>query len=196
MERTGKPCTNLGLSPRDPFSWASTLSASPPYPVSSLPSSPVLCFQPPRSPSPAWAAVPPRPPLPRWQVSLCLTGSRLRRALRLLLTSTQLLPEEEGRAARGGSETVDLVSARNSRETMPWCSRPSLQLFLCAAGPRARRVGPGYFATLSFPAPGVALHSFQLPLPPVLSLSVVTVAVGGTGDVPDRPAQSPSTTVR
>lgn len=101
MKRTGKPCTNLGLSPRDPFSWASTISASPPYPGSSLPSSPLLCFQPPRSPSPAWAAVPPRPPLPRWQVSLCLTGSRLRRALSLLLTSTQLLQEEEGRAARG-----------------------------------------------------------------------------------------------
>lgn len=43
----------------------------------------------------------PKASLASLAVSLCLTGSRLRRALRLLLTSTQLLQEEEGRAARG-----------------------------------------------------------------------------------------------
>lgn len=144
-------------------------------PVSSLPSSPVLCFQPPRSPSPAWAAEPPRPPLPRWRVSLCLTGSRLRRALRLLLTSTQLLREEGRRAARGW--------IRHSRFGV--CSQlpgnsvlmlPPLSNYSSAPqGPKPRSahcpflsrcISPGYLATLSFPASGVALHSvaFQLPL--------------------------------
>lgn len=88
--------------PRDPSPWASPPpQPAPRAPVSSLPSSPLLCFQPPRSPSPAVAAVPPRPPSPGWRGSLCLTGSRPGSgALRLLLAPAQLLPEEAGRAAR------------------------------------------------------------------------------------------------
>lgn len=165
------------LTPPRPF------PSPPPPPQLSLPflplgplspPLPVLCFQPPRSPSPASVAVPTRPPLPRWRVSLCLTGSRLRRA--------PPAPHIHTAAARGGreggadgSQTVDLVSARNSRETLPRRSRPSPTIapHRRAESPPShtasflsRRVGPGYLATSSFPSSGVTQHSvaFQLPL--------------------------------
>lgn len=209
MKRTGKPCTNLGLSPRDPFSWASIISASPPYPGSSLPSSPLLCFQPPRSPSPAWAAVPPRPPLPRWQFRSALPAPGSGAHSACSSHPHSCCKRRKGGRRADGSETVDLVSARNSRETLPWCSRPSLQLFLCAAGPRALvpqavPAFPDVWAlAISIPLASPHLELPCIPfnyhlLPPVLSLcSPCSHCSSGWhwGRPRSSKAQSPSTTV-
>lgn len=77
-----------------------------------------------------------------------------------------------GRCA-DGSETVALVSAVTPGKLCPGAPAPLSNYSSVLQGPEpssagypclSRRVGPGYFATLSFPASGVALHPFQLPL--------------------------------
>lgn len=173
--------------------WSASLPRNPflgPLPQLNLPflplgplSPPLLCFQPPRSPSPASVAVPTRPPLPRWRVSLCLTGSRLRRALPAPHIHTAAARRRKGGQRADGSETVDLVSARNSRETLPWCSRPSptnplqgrAQSPPSHTAPSLAEVLALAIYPLHLASPHLELSSTQLPfnyllLPPVPSL--------------------------
>lgn len=186
MEEAG---TNLGLSPRDPFPWASP----PTQPAFLARVSPLLSgplFPATSQPFPRLGGGAPRPSLPRWRVSLCLTGSQLRRALRLLLTSAQLLQEEEGRAAReripDSRFGVCLQHPGNSALALPPLSNyssapPSQEPSFCSPF-LSGRVGPGYLATPSFPhleLPSTQLSFSFLLLPPVHSLCSPRSSCGG-----------------
>lgn len=149
----------------------------------------------------------------------CLTRSRLWRVLRLLLTTAQLMEEEEGRAGcADGSENGFGACLQLPDNSARRASPAPLQLFFRAAEPSSlawirplpflvhwlwlfRSPWSAWQTKFGVALPLLALRSLlaatcdRLPLPPQPPFVAVAVA-GSAGDIQGPPALSPSTKAR